>query len=103
MEAAEKSGSCADSAGAGCWAGTEQAELAETSFQSVAAPQRLQKRRTPSLVAQTSASTLVSSIFSRALQEVQAREMKPRSFSRPVMGGKSISQKLRLKSKKATP
>src|SRR3989442_471197 len=72
-------------------------------FQSVAAPQRLQERRTPSLVAQTSASTLVSSIFSRALQELQTSERRPSSISAGVTGGKSMSQKRRSGSKKATP
>src|SRR5260370_169847 len=71
--------------------------------QSVVAPQRLQERRTLSLVAQTSASTLVSSIFSRAPQELQRREVKPSCFSISLMGGKSISQKLRFWSKKAAP
>src|SRR2546427_7932392 len=72
-------------------------------FQSVAAPQRLQERRTPSLVAQTSASMLVSSIFSSVLQELQTSVRRPSSISKGLIGGKSISQKRRSASKKATP
>lgn len=50
------------------------------SFQRVEAPQRLQKRITPSLVAQMSASMPVSSIFSSVLQELQAREQAEFAF-----------------------
>ena len=72
-------------------------------FQRVAVPQRLQERMTLSLVAQTSASMLASSIFSRVLQELQTIERRPSSISEGLMGGKSICQKLRWGSKKATP
>jgi hypothetical protein len=85
--------------GAGdCWESTAWA-----SFQSAETPQRLQKRMTPSLVAQMSASMLVWSIFSSVLQTDQARESAPISRSSSLTGGKSISQKLRLGSTKATP
>ncbi len=72
-------------------------------FQSVEEPQRLQKRMTPSLVAQISASMPLSSIFSRVLQELHASEKRPISRSRGLTGGKSRPQKLRLGSRKATP
>jgi hypothetical protein len=72
-------------------------------FQRVVVPQLLQERMTPWPVAQMSASMLVSSILSSAPQELQARERRPISFSRWEIGGKSISQKLRFESKKATP
>ena len=72
-------------------------------FQKVEAPQRLQKRITPSLVAQMSASMPVSSIFSSVLQELQARESKPSSRSNRLTGGNSRPQKLTFGSTNATP
>ncbi len=95
----EKSWSCAEpEEGTESWAMTLTA-----GFQRVLEPQRLQKRRTPSLVAQTSASMPESSTFSRDWQWLQTRERRPSSISAGVTGGKSMSQKLRWASKKATP
>ncbi len=98
VEGVEKSGSCASSGEAACWGMTLSA-----GFQRVVVPQRLQERRTLWLEAQTSASTLESSIFSRVLQMMQTRARTPSSISEELTGGKSISQKLRFSSKKATP
>src|SRR5713101_952686 len=95
---AENKGNCAASAETDCGFVTLDA-----GFQRVEEPQRLQKRRAASLVAQMSASKLESSTVSRVLQELQARERRPSSFSKTLLGGKSISQKLTLESKKATP
>src|SRR5437667_5454160 len=97
---AEKSANCASAGAAGCCVA---AALTLAGFQRVLEPQRLQKRRTPSLVAQTSASGPESSTFSRVLQWLQTRERRPISLCAPLTGGKSISQKLRSWSKKATP
>src|SRR5437879_4163820 len=101
---AEESGNCASEGTAGCCvAAAVVGVTAEAGFQRVLEPQRLQKRRTPSLVAQTSASGPQSSTFSRVLQWLQTREIRPSSLCAALTGGKSISQKLRLVSKKATP
>src|SRR5207248_1193530 len=101
---AEKSSNCASEGAAGCCvAAAVVGVTAEAGFQRVLEPQRLQKRRTPSLVAQTSASGPESSTFSRVLQWLQTRERRPSSLCAAVTGGKSISQKLRSWSKKATP
>src|SRR5438874_11096834 len=97
---AEKSANWPSAGAAGCCVA---AALALAGFQRVLEPQRLQKRRTPSFVAQTSASGPESSTFSRVLQWLQMSERRPSSLCAALTSGKSISQKLRLVSKKATP
>ena len=101
----ENSGNCELPFDAGCGAGTGSRMVVARSagFQSVEVPQRLQKRMTPGLVAQMSASMLELSIFSGVLQTLQTSRRRPISISKGLMGGKSISQKFTLGSKKATP
>src|SRR4029077_19181997 len=96
-------GICASRAGERDSGLTGDRLLGCSGFQRVDEPQRLQKRRTPSPVAQMSASMPVSSIFSRALQELQTSERRPRSISTGDKEGKSTSQNFRLGSTKATP